>query len=79
MPPSISFAMGSLGFLTPFAFDDHASQLNQLLDGGCHLTLRARLSCVIERAHDSPLYREPVEGVPPDEWQAALRRLGTSA
>lgn len=56
MPPAISFAMGSLGFLTPFAFEDHASQLDQILDGGCHLTLRARLSCRIERAPSSPGY-----------------------
>ena len=54
MPPAVSFAMGSLGFLTPFAFEDHASQLDQILDGGCHLTLRARLSCRIERAPGSP-------------------------
>ena len=54
MPPAVSFAMGSLGFLTPFAFEDHASQLDQILDGGCHLTLRARLSCRIERTPSSP-------------------------
>ena len=50
MPPLISFSMGSLGFLTPFHVSEHEPRLEQLLDCGCHLTLRSRLYCRIERA-----------------------------
>ena len=50
MPPVVSFSMGSLGFLTPFSIEEHASRLDQILDCGCHLTLRSRLHCRIERA-----------------------------
>eukprot|EP00967_Tisochrysis_lutea_P059675 scaffold76056_cov27-Tisochrysis_lutea.AAC.3 len=51
MPPVLSFSMGSLGFLTPFNFREHPNQLRQLIEGGCHLTPRMRLSCRIVRAH----------------------------
>ena len=49
MPPVISFSMGSLGFLTPFTMDEFAHRIDHLLDSGCHLTLRSRLRCTIER------------------------------
>ncbi len=52
MPPVISFSMGSLGFLTPFTMEEHAHRLDQLCDSGCHLTLRSRLRCTIERANN---------------------------
>jgi len=54
MPPCISFAMGSLGFLTPFAFGDHRERLARILSEGCHLTPRVRLSCRLERQSDPP-------------------------
>ena len=47
VPPTLSFAMGSLGFLTPFVFEDHARSLRSLLRGEVTLTLRQRLSCTI--------------------------------
>ena len=50
MPPVISFSAGSLGFLTPFTIEEHQLRLDQLCDSGCHLTLRSRLRCHIERA-----------------------------
>lgn len=49
MPPVISFSMGSLGFLTPFTVEEHPLRLDQLITSGCHLTLRSRLFCHIER------------------------------
>ena len=63
MPPVISFSMGSLGFLTPFHMDEHRPRLDQLFDSGCHLTLRSRLYCTIERA--MPPVNVTTSGVPP--------------
>mmetsp|Transcript_1556 Transcript_1556/g.3225 ORF Transcript_1556/g.3225 Transcript_1556/m.3225 type:complete len:459 (+) Transcript_1556:32-1408(+) len=53
MPPVVSFSFGSLGFLTPFQFDEHESP-DQVLDsvlaarpetGGINCTLRSRIRC----------------------------------
>lgn len=54
MPPVLSFAAGSLGFLTPFSLDGWVSTLTQLLDlrqMGRHLplTCRMRLQVVVHR------------------------------
>eukprot|EP00038_Savillea_parva_P007443 m.170150 g.170150 ORF g.170150 m.170150 type:complete len:602 (+) comp13204_c0_seq1:161-1966(+) len=46
-PPMMSFAMGSLGFLTPFDFKEHEKHINQALDGRSIVTLRTRLECEI--------------------------------
>jgi len=54
MPPVISFSMGSLGFLTPFKVEEHHLRLDQLFESGCHLTLRSRLYCTIERCSTPP-------------------------
>ena len=32
-PPVMAFHQGSLGFLTPFSFDNYQSQVSQVLDG----------------------------------------------
>jgi len=49
VPPVISFAMGSLGFLTPFPATSYEHYLKQTLRGGFYLTLRSRLHITIER------------------------------
>lgn len=49
VPPVISFNLGSLGFLTPFQFDDFQSEIQALLQGNCNLSLRMRLCCEIVR------------------------------
>mmetsp|Transcript_15913 Transcript_15913/g.28545 ORF Transcript_15913/g.28545 Transcript_15913/m.28545 type:complete len:556 (+) Transcript_15913:32-1699(+) len=49
-PPVISFAMGSLGFLTPFPASEYKHYLTQTIKGGFYLTLRSRLQTTIERA-----------------------------
>ncbi|XP_052821232.1 NAD kinase-like isoform X2 [Mya arenaria] len=55
-PPVMAFHQGSLGFLTPFNFDNFESQVSQVLDGNASLLLRYRLKCVICK-EDSELGR----------------------
>lgn len=48
-PPIVPFAMGSLGFLTPFLADDYQSATDDLIRGFFFLTSRTRLLCSIYR------------------------------
>lgn len=48
VPPVLSFSLGSLGFLTNFAFEDFASILTDVLENGVRTNLRMRFTC---RAH----------------------------
>lgn len=43
VPPVMAFHLGSLGFLTPFRFDNFQDQVNKVLEGNAALTLRSRL------------------------------------
>mmetsp|Transcript_616 Transcript_616/g.906 ORF Transcript_616/g.906 Transcript_616/m.906 type:complete len:326 (-) Transcript_616:1196-2173(-) len=52
VPPVISFAMGSLGFLTPFPATMYKHYLTQIIQGGFYLTLRSRLQGTVE--HGDP-------------------------
>lgn len=47
VPPVMAFNMGSLGFLTPFSFDNYKEQITNVLEGQADLTLRYRLKCVV--------------------------------
>ncbi|KAK5641782.1 hypothetical protein RI129_010329 [Pyrocoelia pectoralis] len=47
VPPVMAFHLGSLGFLTPFRFDNFQDQVNNVLEGNAALTLRSRLRCII--------------------------------
>ncbi|EDV98509.1 NAD kinase isoform X3 [Drosophila grimshawi] len=49
VPPVMAFHLGSLGFLTPFRFDNFQEQLTNVLEGHAALTLRSRLRCVMHR------------------------------
>lgn len=49
VPPVISFSFGSLGFLSPFSFENFPAALTKVFQGGFHLTLRSRLVCTIVR------------------------------
>ncbi|XP_077509747.1 NAD kinase-like isoform X1 [Amblyomma americanum] len=49
VPPVMAFHMGSLGFLTPFDFDNFQDKVNNVLEGHAALTLRSRLKCSIYR------------------------------
>ena len=70
MPPVVSFAMGSLGFLTPFDFSEHKARLAQLITAGCQLTLRSRLSCSIVRAAKPGAADGGAPPAPEGEWLA---------
>lgn len=45
----MAFHLGSLGFLTPFQFDNFQEQVTNVLEGHAALTLRSRLRCIIVR------------------------------
>lgn len=47
VPPVMAFHLGSLGFLTPFRFDNFQEQVNNVLEGNAALTLRSRLRCIV--------------------------------
>ncbi|CAL7933310.1 unnamed protein product [Xylocopa violacea] len=49
VPPVMAFHLGSLGFLTPFEFDNFQEQVTNVLEGHAALTLRSRLRCIIMR------------------------------
>ncbi|XP_017482108.1 PREDICTED: NAD kinase-like, partial [Rhagoletis zephyria] len=49
VPPVMAFHMGSLGFLTPFEFDNFQQQIANVLKGNAALTLRSRLRCTVLR------------------------------
>ena len=46
-PPVLSFSMGSLGFLTPFDFQNHEKVIDEVLSGDVGVLLRTRLNCTI--------------------------------
>jgi len=49
VPPVMAFHLGSLGFLTPFEFENFQEQVTNVLEGYAALTLRSRLRCIIMR------------------------------
>ncbi|XP_047138339.1 NAD kinase isoform X1 [Hydra vulgaris] len=48
-PPVISFHLGSMGFLAPFAMDNFRAALNNVLAADVGLQLRSRLKCQIRK------------------------------
>ena len=52
VPPVMAFHLGSLGFLTPFRFDNFQEQVNNVLEGNAALTLRSRLRCIVIRKEE---------------------------
>ncbi|KAF8793222.1 NAD kinase-like isoform X3 [Argiope bruennichi] len=59
VPPVMAFHLGSLGFLTPFEFDNFEEQVTNVLEGHAALTLRSRLRCIIVRKNDIGDKNEP--------------------
>uniref|UniRef100_A0A5F8GC80 NAD kinase n=1 Tax=Monodelphis domestica TaxID=13616 RepID=A0A5F8GC80_MONDO len=43
VPPVMAFHLGSLGFLTPFNFENFQSQVTQVIEGNAAIVLRSRL------------------------------------
>lgn len=70
----MAFHLGSLGFLTPFQFDNFQEQVSNVLEGHVALTLRSRLRCMISRKHlgsDGPRGREDAPTSPAESPVAA--------
>ena len=53
VPPVMAFHLGSLGFLTPFEFQNFEQQVTHVLEGHAALTLRSRLRCIIMKKSDN--------------------------
>ena len=49
-PPVLSFALGSLGFLTKFDFDDFRNTLHEAFHKGLSVSLRLRLEATVMRS-----------------------------
>jgi NAD+ kinase len=64
VPPILSFALGSLGFLTNFQYDEYKAALNKIMtDVGMRVNLRMRFTCTVYRYQknagpDSPQHIE---------------------
>ncbi|KAL1957245.1 hypothetical protein VTO42DRAFT_6151 [Malbranchea cinnamomea] len=54
VPPVLSFALGSLGFLTKFDFNDYRNVLKTAFFGGVTVSLRLRLECTVMRSKAPP-------------------------
>ncbi|CDM28897.1 hypothetical protein DTO013E5_1294 [Penicillium roqueforti] len=50
VPPVLSFALGSLGFMTNFDFADYQKSLNNAFRDGVFVSLRLRFECTIMRS-----------------------------
>ncbi|PTB41962.1 uncharacterized protein TrAFT101_008936 [Trichoderma asperellum] len=50
VPPVLSFALGSLGFLTKFDFEDYQPILNSAFSKGVTVSLRLRFECTVMRS-----------------------------
>lgn len=46
----LSFALGSLGFLTNFDFSDHQAVMDSVIESGIRVNLRMRFTCTVYRA-----------------------------
>ncbi|KAL5611812.1 hypothetical protein BROUX41_000613 [Berkeleyomyces rouxiae] len=50
VPPTLSFSLGSLGFLTSFEYERYAQHLNRIMgDSGMKVNLRMRFTCTVFR------------------------------
>merc|ERR1712088_537118 len=69
VPPIMAFHLGSLGFLTPFEFEDFETQVDHVLGGNAALTLRSRLRCILMKKE------EEENGVKPATNQLVLNEV----
>jgi len=59
VPPIMAFHLGSLGFLTPFKFEDFEAQVTHVLEGHAALTLRSRLRCILMKQEEEETSAKP--------------------
>merc|ERR1719420_2845318 len=69
VPPIMAFHLGSLGFLTPFEFENFEHQITRVLEGHAALTLRSRLRCIIIKKE------EEEKGLKPNTNQLVLNEV----
>ncbi|XP_013382776.1 NAD kinase [Lingula anatina] len=62
-PPVLSFHLGSLGFLTPFQFENFREEVDQVIEGNTPLILRSRLKAVICKAGSACLMTPHVKDI----------------
>ncbi|KAJ3676271.1 hypothetical protein LUZ60_003683 [Juncus effusus] len=62
VPPVVAFALGSLGFMTPFPSEQYRECLSNVLKSPFSITLRSRLQCQVirEAAKDELELEEPI-------------------
>ncbi|KAJ4772626.1 NAD kinase [Rhynchospora pubera] len=62
VPPVVAFALGSLGFMTPFHSEQYRESLGNVIKGPFSITLRNRLQCQVIRdaAKDELETEEPI-------------------
>ncbi|KAI5952632.1 UTR1 [Candida jiufengensis] len=60
VPPVLSFALGSLGFLTNFKFDEYKSRMNHCIDSGVKANLRMRFTCRVHTAEGKLICEQQV-------------------
>ncbi|KAL5343126.1 ATP-NAD kinase-like domain-containing protein [Aspergillus crustosus] len=79
VPPVLSFALGSLGFLTKFDFNDYQNILSSSIQDGVLVSLRLRFECTIMRSNPhkretpaSKKQRDLVEELIGDEIEGTL-------
>ena len=54
VPPILSFSLGTLGFLTNFAFGDYKPTLDRIMEGsGMRVNMRMRFACTVYRARSN--------------------------
>eukprot|EP00039_Didymoeca_costata_P009284 m.122670 g.122670 ORF g.122670 m.122670 type:complete len:833 (+) comp14428_c0_seq1:198-2696(+) len=61
VPPVMAFSFGSLGFLTPFKFDNHQESLKRVLHENTQVTLRMRFLCKVIRGDKYDEYKSKDE------------------
>ena len=59
VPPIMSFNLGSLGFLTPFNFDDFKPNMESLFHGNMEVIMRSRLRANVRDLDSEELIQAP--------------------
>ncbi|KAK3104652.1 hypothetical protein FSP39_007137 [Pinctada imbricata] len=74
MPPVMAFNLGSLGFLTPFNFENFRDEVSFVIQGNASLLLRYRLKCVVCKK-DSLCSVTPVKHIDRSQSQVKTHAL----
>ena len=59
VPPIMSFNLGSLGFLTPYNFDNFKSNMESLFHGNMEVIMRSRLRANVRDMDSEELIQAP--------------------